>query len=338
MKVPPEGNLQSAKFVIIGEAPSFMEIKFGRPFVGPIGELLDASLRDAGISRRDCYLTNVFPSELYKPKQGAVWLSQDKPVWHVLKKTFTEDGNIHLFRLRAELEGIQNKILIPLGGIALHAVTGMSSIASWRGSFMQSNISGFSNFCVPSLHPSAMQYGNTINRWYLTNDLKRAKRQSQSATLIKPRYDIHYRPTFAECLSLLKEISQAKECAMDIEVMMGAQVSMISYSWHDKESVSIPYGKGGWSLEEEAMLWQHTAMLMASPTLVKIFHNGIFDTQFLLQNHAIHVAPPVDDTMVQYAVMYPEFRKGLAVLSSLYTDQPFWKHLVKHGEIAKEDG
>jgi DNA polymerase len=39
--------------MIIGEAPGKYEVQYGRPFVGPSGELLDEALRKAGISRQE---------------------------------------------------------------------------------------------------------------------------------------------------------------------------------------------------------------------------------------------------------------------------------------------
>ena len=48
-----------AKFVILGEGPSYEEVAAGRPFVGPSGRELDRLLKDAGIPRHECWITNV---------------------------------------------------------------------------------------------------------------------------------------------------------------------------------------------------------------------------------------------------------------------------------------
>src|ERR1700741_4918375 len=47
-----------ARVMIVGEQPGDEEDKEGHPFVGPAGQLLDAALAEAGIDRRDVYVTN----------------------------------------------------------------------------------------------------------------------------------------------------------------------------------------------------------------------------------------------------------------------------------------
>ena len=53
-----EGPLD-ARFVMIGEAPGENEAIAGRPFVGRAGQLLNRLLQDAGIDRKQVYVTNV---------------------------------------------------------------------------------------------------------------------------------------------------------------------------------------------------------------------------------------------------------------------------------------
>ncbi|GGC99223.1 UdgX family uracil-DNA binding protein [Aquisalinus flavus] len=52
-----EGPLD-ARLMIIGEQPGDEEDLRGRPFVGPAGQLLDKALGEAGIDRREVYVTN----------------------------------------------------------------------------------------------------------------------------------------------------------------------------------------------------------------------------------------------------------------------------------------
>ena len=54
-----DGNPETAKIVLIGEAPGEMEDMSGIPFVGRAGQLLDEFLSEAGISRQDdLYIIN----------------------------------------------------------------------------------------------------------------------------------------------------------------------------------------------------------------------------------------------------------------------------------------
>ena len=49
---------ETARVVFVGEQPGDQEDRKGEPFVGPAGRLLDRALGDAGIDRRDAYVTN----------------------------------------------------------------------------------------------------------------------------------------------------------------------------------------------------------------------------------------------------------------------------------------
>jgi DNA polymerase len=49
---------ETARIVFVGEQPGDQEDRTGEPFVGPAGRLLDKALADAGIERRDAYITN----------------------------------------------------------------------------------------------------------------------------------------------------------------------------------------------------------------------------------------------------------------------------------------
>src|SRR5437588_756563 len=53
-----EGAKRS-EVMLVGEQPGDREDVEGRPFVGPAGRLLDASLEEAGIDRSKAYVTNV---------------------------------------------------------------------------------------------------------------------------------------------------------------------------------------------------------------------------------------------------------------------------------------
>ena len=47
-----------AAFMLVGEQPGDKEDIAGKPFVGPAGRLLDRALQDAGIARKETFVTN----------------------------------------------------------------------------------------------------------------------------------------------------------------------------------------------------------------------------------------------------------------------------------------
>lgn len=58
VRVGPEGDPSICKYVFVGEAPGYQEVKAGRPFVGRAGKIFDKLLKRAGIERSTCYITN----------------------------------------------------------------------------------------------------------------------------------------------------------------------------------------------------------------------------------------------------------------------------------------
>ena len=59
---------ETARVVLVGEQPGDQEDRTGEPFVGPAGKVLDRALADAGIARRDAYVTNAVKHFRFTPK------------------------------------------------------------------------------------------------------------------------------------------------------------------------------------------------------------------------------------------------------------------------------
>lgn len=59
--VPGDGpeTAETARVMVVGEAPGAVENGSGRPFSGPSGRLLDELLAVAGLERNQCFITNV---------------------------------------------------------------------------------------------------------------------------------------------------------------------------------------------------------------------------------------------------------------------------------------
>lgn len=53
------GSAESAKILLVGEAPGAEENGARRPFVGPSGQVLNSLLKSIRLARRDCFVTNV---------------------------------------------------------------------------------------------------------------------------------------------------------------------------------------------------------------------------------------------------------------------------------------
>lgn len=103
-----------ARIMLIGEQPGDQEDLAGKPFVGPAGKLLDAMLEEAGIARKEVYVTNAVKHFKWEPR--------GKRRMH--KTPAQREVAACEYWLERELASVQPKVIVALGGTALKAVTG----------------------------------------------------------------------------------------------------------------------------------------------------------------------------------------------------------------------
>jgi len=99
------GRLDSP-ICLVGEAPGENEDKYGLPFVGRSGDIINAALKPAKLARDDCYITNVVK---YRPPNNKT------PGKRLIKE--------FLPILLAEIEALDPKVICTLGKTPLIALT-----------------------------------------------------------------------------------------------------------------------------------------------------------------------------------------------------------------------
>ncbi|MBN2093924.1 MAG: uracil-DNA glycosylase [Candidatus Zambryskibacteria bacterium] len=99
-----EGN-HSAKIMFIGEAPGRNEAKYGRPFCGAAGKILDQLLESIGIDRKEVYVTNIV---------------KDRPPQN--RDPNPEEIKIYGPFLDRQIKIIQPKIIVTLGRYAMNYI------------------------------------------------------------------------------------------------------------------------------------------------------------------------------------------------------------------------
>ena len=146
-----------ARVLVVGEAPGRDEDIQGRPFVGRSGQLLERLLlEEAGLSRQDCYITNVNkcrPPANRDPEPSEVaacrpWL----------------DRQLDLFK---------PVVVLTLGNFAARALLGTTSgitklrgrVYPWQGGAV----------LVPTFHPSAALRGNAAALAGMRADIVRVR-------------------------------------------------------------------------------------------------------------------------------------------------------------------
>jgi uracil-DNA glycosylase family protein len=105
-----------AKLLLVGEQPGHQEDMAGHPFVGPAGHLLNRALDEAGIIRRDVYVTNAVKHFKWEP--------QGKRRKH--KKPSAAEVAACRPWLEAEIQVLEPRAVLCLGVTAAQSVFGKS--------------------------------------------------------------------------------------------------------------------------------------------------------------------------------------------------------------------
>ena len=130
--------------LFVGEQPGNEEDLTGKPFVGPAGKLFDNALVDAGIDRKQTYVTNVVKHFKWEPrgkrrihkKPNAVEIAACRP-W-----------------LEAELALIKPEVIVALGATAAQSLLGPQfRVTKQRGEFIESTLAPY---VMATVHPSSI--------------------------------------------------------------------------------------------------------------------------------------------------------------------------------------
>jgi DNA polymerase len=106
----------TARLILVGEQPGDREDIEGAPFVGPAGLLLDRCLEEAGIDRKDVYVTNAVKHFKWEPRGKR----------RIHKKPSAREIAACRPWLDAEIEEIQPEMIVCLGATAAQALLGRS--------------------------------------------------------------------------------------------------------------------------------------------------------------------------------------------------------------------
>jgi uracil-DNA glycosylase len=135
--------------LFIGEAPGADEDIEGEPFVGAAGELLTRIIKTMGFSRETVYIANVLKCRPDTPGQSS---GNRKPL--------PEEMQTCLPYLLAQIDIIQPKAIVALGGTAMEGLFGIPArITKLRGQWKT-----FRNIPVmPTYHPAYLLRNQTLS-------------------------------------------------------------------------------------------------------------------------------------------------------------------------------
>lgn len=329
-----------ADLFICGEAPGEEEDEEGKPFSqhGRSGKLIRELLVQAGGKFDDCYVSNV---EKYRPPFGNKLASYKS----VGRKPFQD-----LEILRNEVLTMKPKCILALGEHAFKALTGKKGIKKWRGSILTCNFDPTVKV-VSTYHPAALLRSETSEtkvfsysaRAYMVNDIKRAINQSKFRELRLPKREYEYASNVDEARRFFHLYRGLKRVSVDIETTKGTCIpTCIGFAFNAVHGMSIPLlnidSRTAIDDNEQVKLIQLVQEILLDPELEIIGQNFKFDWRKLVRTFGFKIlAKLFFDTGMAAHILYPEFPKSMQFLTSVWTEEPYYKDELKEWDPDKED-
>lgn len=162
--VPGDGNIQ-ARLMLVGEAPGRQEDLRGLPFVGAAGKTLDKLLQNAGLFRREVYITNIVKCR----PPGNRDPSRD------------EIATCTGLYLKRQIQAIQPRFLVMLGRHSTNYILSESGLKVEGITRIHGKVYKISPFnlpivAIPMFHPASLLY-NLKYKSLLEEDFKVLKSQ-----------------------------------------------------------------------------------------------------------------------------------------------------------------
>lgn len=351
IRVEGSGPLD-ARIAFIGEAPGQVEEQEGRPFVGPAGFLLWGICHDLGISRSEIYVTNV---SKYRPPGNQFW--------RLRELIGIPSLNEQISSLKDEIDAIDPNIVVVFGNNALKALTGHDKISNWRGSLLWWH----GRKLISTIHPAYILHSQAdtegggdgaFHYWMkklIEHDIRRAVEHSWDRDYRPPSRVIQHCKTLWDFNSFMSRQGQRDEVSVDIEAMQGTCMPgtvALSFNPHDALAIPLyPEIRGviksrkkneppkevikptGLVERDQAGIWHALACVLEECDAIGA--NLKYDADKLLRlGMRLKVAWDVN---LASHVIYPEFFKRLAFLTSIYTEEPYYKDEGKLFDPAKDD-
>src|SRR5689334_4869098 len=132
------------RVMFVGEQPGNEEDLTGKPFVGPAGRLFDNALEEAGIDRKQTYVTNVVKHFKWEPRGKR----------RIHKKPNSMEIAACRPWLEAELAVVKPDVIVALGATAAQALLGPQfRVTKQRGEFIDSTLAPY---VMATVHPSSI--------------------------------------------------------------------------------------------------------------------------------------------------------------------------------------
>ena len=239
---------KNAKVAVVSRSPGVNDVRTGKPFSGPSGEVLNHLLSENGYSRKDVLVTNLVLCYSENPPQGAISACRA--------------------RLQDELRQVDT--IIAAGSEAVNELLGKTSIKSARG--VEHERDG--KRIIAANNPAAILY-DSDSFPNLVEDFKLAL--NPPPPLVYPNVTIIQ--SKEQAIKLFKDLSMyGGEIAVDVEGHT-PHLECIGFSMKPDDADVLPR-------RIIMEVWNELSEFLQKPKMW-LWHNGIYDVK-LLRRNGIH--------------------------------------------------
>jgi len=293
--------------MIIGEAPGFREDEIGKPFQGKAGQLLDQLLKQAGLNRDTCFITNTCRC---RPPDNRTPTPQE------IKACASY--------LELELDTVKPKYVLMLGATALKGVLGKGKITEIHGQVIEKD----GVFYMPTFHPAAA-LRDPKRREPLEADISRfSKLVKEGKTNDGPKLDwteIRDFDSFNECVA---DIQNSSMISFDLETTdlnrhgKGETINCIGIATPQKQWI-LPVDMNTSPFRDKKELQQTMIEILVEAAEGKkvIGHNGKFDNLWLRKKFGVSFHLTFD-TMLASHLLDENTPNNLKYLARVFCGAP----------------
>lgn len=320
-----------ANILIVGEAPTHDDIVAGRPFSK--SRELDTCLREAGITKANCWLTTV--SKFYVPPN----YGKKKIPFAIRARNVEVDAQQQIDELQKEINTIKPNAILGIGKTALWALTGKTDIEGYRGSIMM----GMGRKFIPTYNPEHLgwqaedvEFVGYWNRQVILGDLRRFREESHYSEIELPQRTLEICQNSAHLKRFLDQYKNRWKVSVDIEAGGHCLPICIGLAFGKNHGMTVPL----WNVDNICNIpdddliqcWMLVSEILATRDIIG--QNFNYDRDKMLRLGFI-IRNLYSDTMMKAQALHPEFPKRLAFLQSIYTREPFYKNEgMYHGKTS----
>ena len=318
------GGALGANLMIITDSPSNDDLNSGKLLSGSTGRMLDSLLKESGINRDSCWTTSL-SKKYITPNIG-----KKKIPFKIRAETSGVDLESQITNLREEIRAVGPNCILTLGGTSLAYISGKTKIQNFRGSILPA----YSTKVVGTYHPRDLTGSNESseikgywNKYIIIADMKRALKQSTFKEYNPPYRTLEVCKNSEQLRQFIDRYADKKITSADIEAHGQCIPFCIGFAFNRHHGLSIPF----WNNDGSLINTPDSDMVNIWILIQYILDNfGIIGQNFnydrdKLKRLGFSVRNHYDDLMMKAFCINPEFPKGLAFNTSIYTEEPFYK-------------